>query len=95
MTREERNQYLPVLLALEKAMATSNPSPNDINTLLVLARDLSAQTKDESIPSFLSAGFGGFAVGLGGIFENMGLVETGDPIVMSDNVPYVVTTFGK
>merc|ERR1712241_836822 len=87
MTREERNQYLPVLLALEKAMATSNPSPNDINTLLVLARDLSAQTKDESIPSFLS-------VGLGGIFENMGLVETGDPIVMSDNVPYVVTTFG-
>merc|ERR1712241_1317861 len=92
MTREERNTYLPVMKALERVMATSNPSPSDINTLLVLTRDLAAQIPEgESLPSFLGAGFGGF--GLNGL-ESMGLAKTGDVIVQVDNVPYIVTQFG-
>ena len=96
MTREERNTYLPVMKALEKVMATSNPSPNDINTLLVLTRDLSAQIPDGEDSLFGAVGSGGFfgGFGLDGI-KNMGLIETGDPIVISDNVPYIVTQFGK
>merc|ERR1712241_819813 len=93
MTREERNTYLPVMKALEKVMATSNPSPRDLNTLLVLTRDLAAQIpQGESLPSFLGAGFGGF--GLNGL-ESMGLAKTGDVIVQVDNVPYIVTQFGS
>merc|ERR1712241_1599198 len=92
MTREERNTYLPVMKALERVMATSNPSPSDINTLLVLTRDLAAQIPEgESLPSFLGAGFGGF--GLNGL-ESMGLAKSGDVIVLVDNVPYIVTQFG-
>merc|ERR1712241_1213621 len=92
MTREERNTYLPVMKALEKVMATSNPSPRDLNTLLVLTRDIAAQIPEgESLPSFLGAGFGGF--GLNGL-ESMGLAKTGDVIVQVDNVPYIVTQFG-
>merc|ERR1712241_623640 len=92
MTRQERNQYLPVMRALEKVMATSTPAPEDVNTLLVLTRDLAAQIPEgESLPSFLGAGFGGF--GLNGL-ESMGLAKTGDVIVQVDNVPYIVTQFG-
>ena len=96
MTLEERNQYIPVLMALERVMRTSNPSPNDINTLLVLTRDLSAQIPDGEDSLFGAVGSGGFfgGFGLDGI-KNMGLIETGDPIVISDNVPYIVTQFGK
>jgi len=95
MTLEERNQYIPVLMALERVMRTSNPSPNDINTLLVLTRDLSAQIPDGEDSLFGAVGSGGFfgGFGLDGI-KNMGLIETGDPIVISDNVPYIVTQFG-
>merc|ERR1712241_619800 len=51
MTRAERNQYLPVMRALEKVMATSTPAPEDVNTLLVLTRDLTSQIPEgTSIP---------------------------------------------
>merc|ERR1711997_356921 len=92
MTRQERNQYLPVMRALEKVMATSTPAPEDVNTLLILTRDLTSQIPEgQSIPSFLGAGFGGF--GLNGL-ENMGLAKTGDVIVDVNGVPHIVTQFG-
>merc|ERR1712241_871843 len=92
MTRQERNQYLPVMRALEKVMATSTPAPEGVNTLLILTRDLTSQIPEgQSIPSFLGAGFGGF--GLNGL-ENMGLAKTGDVIVDVNGVPHIVTQFG-
>merc|ERR1719325_377631 len=79
LSRDQRNQFLPIMKALVKVMETSTPAPEDVNTLLVLTRDLTSQIPEGiSIPSFLGAGFGGF--GLNGL-ENMGLAKTGDVIV--------------
>ena len=43
MTPQQRAQYLPVMKALLKVMETKYPAAQDINTLMVLTRDLSAQ----------------------------------------------------
>ena len=43
MTYEERNTYLPVMKSLVKVMESRYPAPEDVNTLLVLSRDLGAK----------------------------------------------------
>merc|ERR1712109_298857 len=79
MTRQSRNQYLPVMRALLKVMETSTPAPEDVNTLLVLTRELT-----NSIPSF-----NGFDI------EGLGLLaEDGDVIVQHNDIPHIVTEFG-
>ena len=40
LSSEERNKFLPVMKALVKVMETNTPAPKDVNTLLVLTRDL-------------------------------------------------------
>ena len=40
MSLDERNTYLPVMKALIKVMDTNNPTPEDVNEVLVLSRDL-------------------------------------------------------
>ena len=40
LSSEERNKFLPVMKALVKVMETNTPAPEDVNTLLVLTRDL-------------------------------------------------------
>ena len=63
MTPQQRAQYLPVMQALLRVMETKYPSAQDINTLMVLTRDLSNQVpKGQN----LLGSFGGF--GLEGIF---------------------------
>ena len=37
---EQRNQVLPVMKALLKVMETKTPAPEDVNTLLLITRDL-------------------------------------------------------
>ena len=94
MTSDEKARYLPVMKALLKVMETSTPAPEDVNTLLVLTRDLLKQIPDGQtlIPSLgFGSAFGAF--GLDGI-ENMGLPETGDIIVKVNNIPHIVTQFG-
>ena len=87
MTPEERNRFLPVMRALLKVMETSTPAPEDINTLLVLSRDLTKYIPDGS------AQFGAFA-NLDGI-ESMGLPETGDVIKYVNGEPHIETQFGE
>ena len=86
MNRQQRSQFLTVMRALEKVMETSIPAPEDVNTLLVLTRDLSKNIPEGTnfVPSF-----NGFNVG------EMGLPEDGDVIVNVDGVPHIVTQFGK
>merc|ERR1712156_807099 len=88
---EKRNEFLPVLKALLKVMETSTPAPKDVNTLLVLSRDLNKDIpKGEggrSLPGF--SGFPG--VDLNG---DLGLVENGDVIVDVEGVPHILTQFG-
>ena len=43
LSSEERNKFLPVMKALVKVMETNTPTPEYVNTLLILTRDL---TKD-------------------------------------------------
>ena len=95
MTREQRNQYLPVMRALLSVMETSNPSVNDINNLLVLTRDLVAQIPQDgsqiSSLGFGGANFGGFNLDA---INGIGLLETGNVIAIVNNVPHIMTQFG-
>ena len=84
MTPEQRQQWLPVMEVLVKVMETSNPRPEDINTLLVLSRDLS---------QYAPEGFNAFA-GFEGIKE-MGLPESGDVIRNVQGTPHIMTSFGE
>ena len=86
LNEEQRNQFLPVMKALYKVMETSTPAPEDVNTLLVLTRDL---TKD------LPGGGSGLPVIAGFNIDNMGLLPEGDVIVDIEGVPYINTQFGK
>ena len=89
MTPQQRAQYLPVMQALLRVMETKYPSAQDINTLMVLTRDLSNQVpKGQNI----LGSFGGF--GLEGM-ESMGLPESGDIIVNVDGTPHIRTQWGK
>ena len=72
--------------ALYKVMETSTPAPEDVNTLLVLTRDL---TKD------LPGGGSGLPVIAGFNIDNMGLLPEGDVIVDIEGVPYINTQFGE
>merc|ERR1712241_18990 len=89
MSRQERAQYLPVMQALLNVMETNRPSPQDINTLTVLTRDLARQSNGAS--SDLFGQFGGF--GLSGL-ESMGLPESGDIIVPVNGIPHIKTQWG-
>ena len=73
MTLEQRDQYLPVMKALLNVMEQKKPAPEDINTLLMLTRDLLKKIPEgQSLPSLgFGAGFGGF--GLEGIKNNLNI----------------------
>jgi hypothetical protein len=93
MTLEQRDQYLPVMKALLNVMEQKKPAPEDINTLLMLTRDLLKKIPEgQSLPSLgFGAGFGGF--GLEGV-KDMGLPETGDVIIDINNQPHIITRWG-
>ena len=86
LNEEQRNQFLPIMKALYKVMETSTPAPGDVNTLLVLTRDL---TKD------LPGGGSGLPVIARFNIDNMGLLPEGDVIVDIEGVPYINTQFGE
>ena len=93
MSRQERNQYLPIMKALLKVMETSRPSPQDVNTLLKLSRDLAKNSpKGQFQIPLAGLGFGGFGID---DIESMGLPETGDIIKTVNGVPMIKTKFGK
>jgi len=93
MTLEQKDQYLPVLKALLNVMEQKKPASEDINTLLMLTRDLLKNIPEgQSLPSLgFGAGFGGF--GLEGV-KDMGLPDTGDVIIDIKNQPHIITRWG-
>ena len=93
MSRQERNQYLPIMKALLKVMETNRPSPQDVNDLLKLSRDLARNSPKGQFQIPLGGlGFGGFGID---DIESMGLPETGDVIKTVNGVPNIKTKFGK
>jgi len=94
MTKEERARFLPVMKALLKVMQTNRPAPADVNTLLVLSRDLSKYVPkgDASKFSALASQFGDF--GSLDSLEDMGIPKTGDVIKTINGKPHIKTTFG-
>merc|ERR1719495_1195469 len=82
LSSEERNKFLPVMKALVKVMETNTPTPEDVNTLLILTRDL---TKDLPKGSSILPSFNGLNI------NEMGLMKDGDVIV---DVPHILTKFG-
>ena len=89
ITSEQRAIYLPVMKALLKVMESNRPSIQDINTLMVLTRDLSKKVpKGQN----LLGNFGNFGIDN---LESMGLPEYGDIITNVIGVPHIRTTFGK
>jgi len=89
LSSEERNKFLPVMKALVKVMETNTPAPEDVNTLLVLTRDLTKNLpKDLPLGSRSLPSFNGFNI------NEMGLMEDGDVIVDVEGVPHILTQFG-
>ena len=81
--------------ALLKVMQTNKPSSEDLNTLMVLTRELNKKVpKGQNLlgnfNGFNFGDFGGF-----GDLESMGLPETGDIVMDIDGVAHVRTSFGK
>ena len=76
LTLEQRDQYLPVMKALLNVMEQKKPASEDINTLLILTRDLLKKIPEgQSLPSLgFGAGFGGF--GLEGIKNNLKTINS-------------------
>ena len=87
-TFKEKFKYYSVIKALLKVMETSTPAPEDVNTLLVLSRELSKELP-ENDQTF--NGFGGIEIGI----ADMGLLDEGDAIVRIDGTPHIVTAYGK
>merc|ERR1711988_911526 len=85
LSSEERNKFLPVMKALVKVMETNTPAPEDVNTLLVLTRDLTKNLPKGSraLPSFNCLNI-----------NEMGLMKDGDVIVDVEGVPHILTQFG-
>jgi len=86
-TFKEKFKYYSVIKALLKVMETSTPAPEDVNTLLVLSREL-AKELPENDQTF--NGFGGIEIGI----ADMGLLDEGDAIVRVDGTPHIVTAYG-
>merc|ERR1712210_188388 len=87
LPNDQLAQYFIIMKALLKVMESSNPSPNDINTLMVLTRDLIRQIPEGSIQ--LPFNFGSNDI------SNVGLPETGNIIVNIREVPHIVTKMGS
>jgi len=85
MTYEERNTYLPVMKSLVKVMETRYPAPEDVNTLLVLSRDLGFLKVKGELP--IPAAFGDVNI------ADM-LLDEGDAIVNVDGLPHILTRYG-
>jgi len=89
ITADQRATYLPVMKALLKVMNTNRPAPSDINTLMVLTRELNKKVpKGQN----LLGNFGNFGFNN---LESMGLPETGDVIIDVDGIPHIRTQWGS
>ena len=78
--------------ALLKVMQTNKPSSEDLNTLMVLTRELNKKVPkgQNLLGNFNFDAFGGF-----GDLESMGLPETGDIVIDIDGIAHVRTSFGN
>ena len=86
---DQRATYLPVMKALLKVMESNRPSIQDINTLMVLTRELNKKVpKGQN----LLGNFGNFGIDN---LESMGLPEYGDIITNVNGAPHIRTEFGK
>merc|ERR1712150_241195 len=77
---------------LMSRLETNRPSPQDVNNLLKLSRDLARNSpKGQFQIPVGGLGFGGFGID---DIESMGLPETGDVIKTVNGVPNIKTKFG-
>ena len=83
----KRSQYLPVMKALLKVMESKSSSPNDVNTLMILTRDLLKQIPNDQF------NFGPNSW-LGKVID-MGLPESGDIVVNINRIPHITTQWGE
>merc|ERR1712037_342897 len=82
--------YLPVMQALLKVLETDTPTTTDVNTLMILTRELTSQIpKSEN----LLTSIGGFGLDFVGL-ETIGLPESGDIVIDVGGVPHIKTEFG-
>ena len=89
ITPDQRATYLPVMKALLKVMESNRPSIQDINTLMVLTRELNKKVpKGQN----LLGNFGNFGIDN---LESMGLPAYGDIITSVNGVPHIRTEFGN
>ena len=84
ITQEEIAKILPVMKALLKVVKTNRPTPEDMNSLFVFARDLQKLVPDTNTQFGVSVNF-----------EDLGIPETGDIIESIDGEAFILTKFGE
>jgi len=83
-------------------MESNRPTPSEVNTLMVLTRDLLSQVPDgQALPNFKNFGLDFDISSISGLgldlesLKDAGLPETGDIIVDIDGKNYIKTSFGS
>ena len=98
MTPAQRNILLPVMEALLKTMETNVPSSKDIDTLMILVRDLLKLVPEGETPNLRQYGFDADSIPFGmdlDTLKNVALPATGDIVVTENGQDKIVTGFGK
>jgi len=102
LSPSQRAQYLPLMKALLTVMESNRPTPSEVNTLMVLTRDLLSQVPEgQALPNFKNFGLDfdiSSLTGLGldlGSLKDAGLPKTGDIIIDVDGQNYIKTDFGS
>ena len=97
LTPAQRDILLPVMEALLKTMETDEPSAKDMNTLMILVRNLLKTVPEGETPDLKQYGFDADNIPFGmdlDTLKNVALPKTGDIVVNEDGQDKVVTGFG-
>ena len=98
LTPAQRNILLPVMEALLKTLETDVPSARDMNTLMILVRDLLKLVPEGETPNLKEYGFDADSIPFGmdlDTLKNVALPATGDIVVTENGQDKIVTGFGK
>merc|ERR1711962_1019087 len=98
LTPAQRNILLPVMEALLKTLETDVPSARDMNTLMILVRDLLKLVPEGETPNPREYGFDADSIPFGmdlDTLKNVALPATGDIVVTVNSQDKIVTGFGS
>ena len=99
LTFAQRNSLLLVMEALIRVMETERPSAQEVNTLMILTRNLLREVPEQDLASSLRQfGFDTDSIPFGfdlDTIKDVALPQSGDIIINENGQDKIVTGFGK